>query len=75
MRPRGQGALTLAVALVVAVVAVGFDRLGVREPAGAAPGAVASGTWLCPHGGGDGYTGTVFLANPGDEAAVRKYLA
>jgi len=66
MRARGQGVLALAVAGVVALGAVTFDRLGPHEPAGAPPGSATSATWLCPHGGGRSYEGTVFLANPGD---------
>ena len=66
MRSRGQGVLTVAVAGVVAVGAISLDRLGHREPAAAAAPTATSGTWLCPHGGGDAYEGTVFLANPGE---------
>jgi Family of unknown function (DUF5719) len=66
MRSRGQGALTLVIAAAVAVGAVSLERLGLREPAVALPATVTSGTWLCPHGGGEGYEGTVFVANPGD---------
>ena len=65
MRSRGQGLLTVAVAGIVAIVAASFARLGPREPAGASHGSAPSATWLCPHGGGRGYEGTVFLANPG----------
>lgn len=66
MRARGQGLLTLVVAGIVALGVVTFDRLGVREPAGPAGGSATSGTWLCPHGGGKAYEGTIFLANPGE---------
>jgi hypothetical protein len=66
MRSRGQGALTLVIAAAVAVGAVSLERLGLREPSVALPATVTSGTWLCPHGGGEGYEGTVFVANPGD---------
>ena len=66
MRARGQGLLTLVVAAIVALGVVSFDRLGAREPAGAPSGTATSSTWLCPHGGGKSYEGSVFLANPGD---------
>jgi hypothetical protein len=66
MRPRGQGVLTLVVAGAIAVGVVSFDRLGAREPSGASPGTATSSTWLCPHGGGKAYEGSVFLANPGE---------
>jgi hypothetical protein len=65
MRARGQGLLTLAVIGAVALGAVSFDRLGERTANAPAPGTAASMSWLCPHGGGKGYEGTVFLANPG----------
>ncbi|HEX7246528.1 MAG TPA: DUF5719 family protein, partial [Actinomycetota bacterium] len=55
------------VAAVVAVGAVSLDGLGIREPSSALPSTVTSGTWLCPHGGGEGYEGTVSVANPGDQ--------
>ena len=67
MRARGQGLLTL---LVVAAswrsAPLAFDRLGPREASGAAAGTAPSAAWLCPHGGGKAYEGTVFLANPGE---------
>ena len=66
MRARGQGVMTVVVAGSVVVGAFLLDRLGVRDPAEAAPATAISGTWHCPHGGGEAYEGTVFLANPGD---------
>jgi hypothetical protein len=72
MRARGQGLLTLVVVGIVALAAVSFDRLGAREPSGPAPGTAASFIWLCPHGGGPGYEGTVFLANPGEDDATAR---
>ena len=66
MRARGQGVLTVMVAGTVVVGAFFLDRLGVREPAEAAPATATSATWHCPHGGGEAYEGNVFLANPGD---------
>ncbi len=72
VRSRGQGVLTVAVAGVVAVGAISLDRLGQREPAAAAPPTATSGTWLCPHGGGDAYEGTVFLANPGETQVMAR---
>jgi len=72
MRARGQGLLTLLVVGVVALGAVSFDRLGAREPSGPTSGTAESFIWLCPHGGGPGYEGTVFLANPGDDDVVAR---
>lgn len=66
MKARGQGVLTVVVAGVVAIGVLSLDRLGPRQPSGAVPATATSATWLCPHGGGKGYEGTVFVANPGD---------
>ena len=72
MRARGQGMVTLLVVAAVTIGALALDRLGPREAAGAAPGSAPSAAWLCPHGGGKAYEGTVFLANPGaDEVSAR----
>lgn len=72
MRARGQGLLALVVAGVVALGALSLERLGPRASSAAPAGSAPSGTWLCPHGGGKSYEGTVFLANPGaDEVAAR----
>ncbi len=72
MRARGQGVLTLLLAGVIAVGAVAFERLGPREPAPAVPGSAPSAAWLCPHGGGKSYEGTVFLANPGEAEVLAR---
>lgn len=66
MRARGQGVLTLIAIAAIVIGGVAFDRLGERAPAGAASGTAPSSTWLCPHGGGRSYEGTVYLANPGE---------
>lgn len=58
--------MTVAIAGAVVVGAIALDRLGPRVPEAAAAGTALSATWLCPHGGGQDYEGTVFLANPGD---------
>jgi hypothetical protein len=60
--------LLLAVALVAAGLAV--DRLVEPVEAVGTPAAeVASGSWMCPHGGGAGWTTTVSVANPGERPA------
>ena len=66
MRARGQGLLTLLVLAVIVVGALALDRVGPHEASSAAAGTAPSGAWLCPHGGGKAYEGTVFLANPGE---------
>jgi hypothetical protein len=65
MRPRGQ---TLAVAAVVAAVAIGgvaLERAGVRAAGAPSIATTVSGAWFCPHGGGDDWSATVYVANPG----------
>ena len=64
--------LTVAIAGVVAIGVVSLDRLGPRQPSGAAFATARSATWLCPHGGGKGYEGSLFLANPGDEPVTAR---
>ncbi len=77
MSARGRGQGVVALVFVAAVVAggVGLDRgLGVRLPA-PAPGSgtdsgADSGAWLCPHGGGPGWEGRLYLANPGTRTST-----
>jgi len=64
--------LTIVVAGAVTIGAISLERLGPREPAAAAQATVTSATWLCPHGGGKAYEGTVFLANPGDSPVIAR---
>ncbi len=65
-RGRSQGALALVFAAAVVAGGVGLDRgLGVRAPAPAPGSSTDSGAWLCPHGGGPGWEGRLYLANPG----------
>lgn len=65
MRSPGQGVLAVVVAAVVVAGGVAAERRGPGSPAPASPGEAVSSTWLCPHGGGPGWTGTIALANPG----------
>jgi hypothetical protein len=71
MRGRGQ---LLAAALAVLAVAAGgvyLEReVGPRPLAPAAPGRAPSGAWLCPHGGGPGWSVGVILANPGEDPVL-----
>jgi hypothetical protein len=63
---RGQATLAVGIALVTAIALVALDRAGPAEPASATPApAATSGAWICPHGGGDGLSAALFLANPG----------
>jgi hypothetical protein len=67
MSRRGNGLTAIAVAVVAVAGAIAAGRVGVAEhPAGAA-GSAVSGTWLCPHGGGRGWSATIAIANPGTE--------
>jgi uncharacterized protein DUF5719 len=71
-RARGQGLLAVALAVVAAAMLAALDRAGARDPAGASAGQAPSGAWLCPHGGGQGWSVAVFLANPGDEPVTAR---
>jgi len=58
-----------AVLLAAAVVGGGLvleQRVGVRPLADAPAAAEISGAWFCPHGGGEGWSVWVTVANPGD---------
>jgi Family of unknown function (DUF5719) len=67
VRARGQGALAVAMVALALFVGLGFDRLGPAAPGPVSPGQAPSGAWFCPHGGGDGWQGTIYLANPGTQ--------
>lgn len=64
--------LTLVLAAALAAGAVASERLGPREPSPATGGSAPSAAWLCPHGGGKGYEGVLFLANPGDAEVLAR---
>jgi len=65
MRSFGRGALALLLAFLVIAGAAVAERIGPAAPAAAVQGSAVSGVWLCPHGGGDGWQGTIVLADPG----------
>ena len=67
MRARGQGVLAVTMVGIAVLVGLGFGRLGPATPDPVTPGQAPSGAWYCPHGGGDGWHATVFLANPGTQ--------
>src|SRR4051812_10167091 len=60
----GRGWLAIALAALVVIGAEAATRLGPATPAAATAGAAPSTTWLCPHGGGPGWTATIEIANP-----------
>ncbi|HLB39671.1 MAG TPA: hypothetical protein VJM84_04390 [Actinomycetota bacterium] len=62
----GRGWLALVLATLAVIGAGAAERLGPAPlPEAEASGAVSS-VWLCPHGGGEGWEGTIEIANPGD---------
>ena len=63
---RGQALFAIGVAIVTALALLGLSRAGPASPRPIAPVPAASGAWICPHGGGEGWTVTLFLANPGE---------
>lgn len=69
MRGPGQAVLALAFVGAMTAAAVGADRIGTAPPGPAPSATVSSARWVCPHGGGDGWTGRVVIMNPGDEPA------
>jgi hypothetical protein len=62
----GRGWLALAVAVAAVVGATAAARIGPAEPEPGPIGAAVSSTWLCPHGGGTGWSASIQIANPGD---------
>ena len=74
MRGKGRAWLAIALAAVAVVGATAAERLGPAPPPPGTPGDAASTVWLCPHGGGKGWTGTIEIANPG-ESTVQASLS
>jgi Family of unknown function (DUF5719) len=75
---RGRAAIVslLVVAGVMAAGGAALQAVGVRSPSGEATGGAPSGTWFCPHGGGEGWSTRLSLTNPGAKqviARVRTY--
>ncbi|HEV8089975.1 MAG TPA: hypothetical protein VGQ50_15055 [Actinomycetota bacterium] len=60
----GRGWLAIMLAALALVGAEAATRLGPATPAAATTGTAPSTTWLCPHGGGPGWTATIEIANP-----------
>jgi hypothetical protein len=66
VRPvRGQALFALVSVVFLAGAMTWLDRTGARSPAPLAPGAAASGAWICPHGGASNLSVALYLANPG----------
>jgi Family of unknown function (DUF5719) len=72
---RGAGTLAVVLTAVVLAGAAGAKRLGPAAPEAAAPGRATSWIWICPHGGGRGWTGTLALANPGRQPVRARITA
>jgi hypothetical protein len=66
MRGRGRGWLALLLGALSVLGAATASRIGAAAPASAPQGAAVSSAWVCPHGGGDGWTANVVIANPGE---------
>jgi len=65
MSGRGRGWLAVALAALVVVGGVAAQRSGAAAVPDATQGSAVSSSWLCPHGGGNGWQGDVVIANPG----------
>lgn len=72
---RTAGPIALLLAAVVVAGAAGADRVGRAAADQAPPGRAASWVWVCPHGGGEGWSGTLALANPGTHVARARITA
>lgn len=65
MKERGQGLVALVLATLVLGGGAAAARVGTAAPPAAATPTARSSEWLCPHGGGEGWTAVVVVANPG----------
>jgi hypothetical protein len=68
MRGSGRAWLAIVLAALAVIGAGAAERLGPATPSSGAVGEAVSSVWLCPHGGGPGWRGTIEIANPGDVA-------
>jgi len=75
VRSFGRGLAATAVLAALIAGGVGLQRAGPRAEPAAPPGSASSGWSVCPHGGGRGWTTTVFLANPGTSQATVRLTA
>lgn len=62
---RRSAGIVALVLLVAGVAAAALLPVSPRRPREGAAGSVASGLWLCPHGGGEGWATDILIANPG----------
>jgi Family of unknown function (DUF5719) len=69
---RGQALFAVGVAIVTGLALLGLSRAGPASPSPIGPVPAASGAWICPHGGGEGWTVALFLANPGDRPVTAR---
>jgi hypothetical protein len=63
---RTSASVALLVAILALAGAAGAERLGPAPPAPVTAPTARSASWYCPHGGGQGWKGTLALANPGE---------
>jgi hypothetical protein len=62
VRPvRGQALFALVSVVFLAGAMTWLDRTGARSPAPLAPGAAASGAWICPHAGASNLSVELYL--------------
>jgi len=65
MTGHGRGWLAVLIGVLGILATIAADRTGAAVPAPASAGAAVSSAWVCPHGGGDGWTANIAIANPG----------
>jgi hypothetical protein len=76
MRRGGRGWLAVVIAAAAIIGASAAAQVGPSAPAAVTPGTAVSSTWLCPHGGGPGWSASIQIANPGDarvDARITSY--
>lgn len=66
---RGWGLLALLLVTALVAAAVALESLDLSPPVGSDGGTAYSGSWYCPHGGGEGWSAAVEIANPGSGSA------
>ena len=75
MRAGGRAWLAILLAALAVVGASVAERLGAATPPAGPTGDAVSSVWLCPHGGGPGWQGSIEIANPGDTPVEARLTA
>jgi hypothetical protein len=71
-RERGQALTAVVTVAALAAALALLSNADAAAPGPAVGGRAPSGGWVCPHGGGEGWSVSVFLANPGPSDSVAR---